>query len=129
MQRDRREAIQMFEDGWSRLGQWSTAEGNYWEATVREELETAVRAARLPAAPSPDDLDRTASMLALGLKELWEVTPRFPVPAGFEPEWLLAEAPGPPAPACPSCGIAMAPVADENHGGWSCPGCGLVRLR
>ena len=119
----------MSEDGWSRLGQWSTAEGNYWEATVREELETAVRATGSHAPLSPDELDATASVLALGLKDLWEITPRFAVPTGFEPEWLESETADPPAPACPSCGVAMTPVSDENHGGWSCPRCGLVRLR
>lgn len=117
----------MPDDEWSRLGQWSTAEGNYWEATVREELATA--AAGTPdAALTEDQLDRVASALALGLKDLWEMNPRFPVPSEFEPAWMRVEAPEVAGPVCPSCSTPMGEIDDEQHGRWACSKCGLVKL-
>jgi len=65
------------------LGNWYTAEGNLWEATVRYEI--AQQAAILQLALTSDELDGLAAGVAVELYHRWSITPIHPVPTGFEP--------------------------------------------
>ncbi|MBI5161290.1 MAG: hypothetical protein HY996_07750 [Micrococcales bacterium] len=118
----------MADEGRGRLGQWSTAEGNYWEATVREELVLGLTGADADDTLTTAQLDEIAGAMALGLKYLWDTSSRYPVPRGFEPAWPPPESPAPIGALCPSCGGAMARIDETLHGEWACSACGVVRL-
>src|SRR3954447_26429896 len=73
----------MMDDG-PILGQWYTALGNWWEASVRTEI--ASQLALMPDLELTDDqIDRLTWGVAVELDYRWNISPKREIPPGYEP--------------------------------------------
>ena len=67
------------------LGQWYEARGNWFEASVREELLAQLAIMDLSETLSDRQLDELAYGVAVELDYKWIIEGRGPVPDGYEP--------------------------------------------
>jgi hypothetical protein len=65
------------------LGTWYTAVGNWWEASVREEI--AAQLALMHVDMSDDLIDQLTWGVATELDYRWDIKPKGPVPPEFKP--------------------------------------------
>ena len=73
------------DDGRPILGQWYDAKGNWFEASVREELLAQLSIMGVSEVLSERQLDELAWGLAVELDYRWKIEGKGPVPDGYEP--------------------------------------------
>ena len=67
------------------LGQWYEAKGNWFEASVREEIQNQLAIMGLSETLSERQVDTLAWGVAVELDYRWNIEGKEPVPDGYEP--------------------------------------------